>query len=86
VVAAHQHGRWDVAKLEGGPNPAPPDTIARHQSAGVTEAARISRRATRISGDYRDTVRRGLEFLLNAQDRRGSVEGDARLFAKCTTA
>lgn len=37
---------------------------------------------THLQGDYRDNVRRGLEFLLNSQDRRGSLEGQARLFAK----
>lgn len=90
-LAAHQSadGRWDVAKLEGGLEP----RTAGHdrQGAGVGAdtgvtglalLAFLGRGHTHLEGDYRDTVRRGLEFLLNSQDQRGSVEGDARLFAK----
>lgn len=90
-LAANQSadGRWDVARLEGGLEP----RTAGHdrQGAGVGAdtgvtglalLAFLGRGHTHLQGDYRDTVRRGLEFLLNAQDQRGSVEGDARLFAK----
>jgi hypothetical protein len=90
-LAANQSadGRWDVAKLEGGLEP----RTAGHdrQGAGIGAdtgitglalLAFLGRGHTHLEGDYRDTVRRGLEFLLNAQNRRGSVEGEARLFAK----
>ncbi|MEX2185895.1 MAG: hypothetical protein WD875_03835 [Pirellulales bacterium] len=90
-LAAHQSadGRWNVARLEGGLEP----RTAGHdrQGAGIGADTGVTGLAllaflgaghTHLEGDHRDTVRRGLEFLLNAQDRRGSVEGDARLFAK----
>lgn len=90
-LAANQSadGRWDVAKLEGGLEP----RTAGHDrqgagigaDTGVTGLALLAflgRGHTHLAGDYRDTVRRGLEFLLNSQDQRGSVEGNARLFAK----
>lgn len=82
-------GRWNVARLEGGLEP----RTAGHdrQGAGIGADTGVTGLAllaflgaghTHLQGDHRDTVRRGLEFLLNAQDRRGSIAGDARLFAK----
>jgi hypothetical protein len=90
-LAAHQSddGRWNVAQLEGGLEP----RTAGHdrQGAGIGADNGVTGLAllaflgaghTHLQGDYRDNVRRGLEFLLNSQDRRGSLEGQSRLFAK----
>ena len=73
-LAAHQSadGRWNVARLEGGlePHTAGHDRQGAGIGAdtGVTGLALLAflgRGHTHLAGDYRDTVRRGLEFLLN---------------------
>ena len=90
-LAANQSpdGRWKVADLEGGRE----DRTLGHdrQGAGIGADTGITGLAvlaflgageTHLKGNHRDTVRRGLEFLINSQREDGNLAGEARLFAK----
>jgi len=90
-LAANQSpdGRWSVADLEGGRE----DKTLGHdrQGAGIGADTGITGLAvlaflgageTHLKGDYRNAVRRALEFLLNSQREDGNLAGDAKLFAK----
>jgi hypothetical protein len=82
-------GRWDCDMYGGGQ-----ETRVLGQDrggAGVEADTGISGLAllaflgaghTHLEGDYRETVRRGLEFLLASQASDGNMAGNARLYAR----
>lgn len=90
-LAKHQSadGRWDVVRLEGGREPL---VLGQHRDqAGIGADTGISGLAilaflgaghTHLKGEHRETVRKGLEFLINSQAADGNLAGSSRRFAK----
>lgn len=81
-------GRWDVRAHEGGIETLVGGQDRRGSGAdadtGITGLALLAFLAngqTHLEGQYRETVQRGLEFLLRSQASDGNLGGDARLFA-----
>ncbi len=83
-IAANQspNGRWDPRRLDAGVGPAAEGEgrrfVGAHSDTGITGLALLAFLAsghTHLSGEYRDNVRRGLEFLLASQDASGNLGG-----------
>jgi len=82
-------GRWDADRLESG-REARVYGHARNGAGtdadtGITALSVLALMAagnTHYRGEYRNNVQRGLEFLLGSQDSRGSLAGNARLYAR----
>jgi len=49
---------------------------------GLALLAMLSAGHTHTDGEYKDNVRRGIEFLIGSQSRDGNLSGDATLYAK----
>jgi hypothetical protein len=82
-------GRWDAVKLGGGKELA----VLGHDRGGAGRGADTGVSAlallaflgagnSHVNGDYEDTVRRGLDFLLRSQADDGSLFGHATLYAQ----
>ena len=89
-LAANQSadGRWDCDQLQGGTE----TRVAGHDRrgagadadtgiTGLVVLAFLAAGETHLEGKYRETVQRGLEFLLRSQKTDGNLAGSARLFA-----
>jgi len=81
-------GRWNPARLEGGRELAIGGRDRKGSGAqadtgvtGLSVLAFLGAGHTHFEGDHRDTVRRGLEFLLNSQAADGNLAGAADTFA-----
>ena len=81
-------GRWDSSELEGGRE----NYVLGHDrgNAGIQADTGVTGLAvlaflgaghSHLEGEYRETVRKGLEFLIRSQKTDGSLAGDSRLFA-----
>ncbi len=90
-LAANQRssGRWDARGLGGGAGRAADGE--ERQAAGMQADAGISGLAllaflaaghTHLQGPHQNTVRRGLEFLLNVQDADGCLAGTANKYER----
>ncbi|HEY3395363.1 MAG TPA: squalene--hopene cyclase [Lacipirellulaceae bacterium] len=82
-------GRWDAARFGAGQE----QRIEGHDRGGAGRNADTGISALAIlaflgaghshqQGDYQDTVRRGLEFLIRSQAADGSLFGDSTLYAQ----
>lgn len=94
-LAANQSadGRWDAEKFgagterrEIGPKGLPQDrqragTKADTGVSGLALLAFLGAGNTHLAGDHRETVRRGLDFLLASQRPDGNLGGDATTYA-----
>ncbi|MCH5376836.1 MAG: hypothetical protein JJ992_22950, partial [Planctomycetes bacterium] len=90
-LAANQEsdGRWDPQRHNGGRE----EQVLGHDrggagsdsDTGITALALLAFLGTgqsHLDGEYRETIRRGLEFLLRSQSADGNLAGKARLFAR----
>lgn len=91
-LAANQRedGRWDASQFGGGQSAATNghdrQRAGLHADPGVTGLAVLAFLGaghTHLQGEYQDTVRRGVEYLLRVQTQRhdGSIVGSAGTFA-----
>ena len=75
--SARARSKWCSAKTAAGqgemPTPASP---------ALALLAFLGAGHSHVQGEYRDTVRRGLDFLLRSQAADGSLFGDATLYAQ----
>ncbi len=83
------NGRWDPRRLDAGIGPAadgePRGSAGAHADTGLTGLALLSFLAsghTHLQGEYRDNVRRGLEFLLASQDATGNLGATNNLYER----
>lgn len=90
-LANHQahHGGWIARDFEAGRGDQGEHQHRDHAGAdadtGITGLALLAFLAqgnTHLEGPHRDTVRRGLDYLLAEQSRNGDLSGRARLYAK----
>jgi hypothetical protein len=90
-LAANQSasGRWDARRLSGGAGLAADNEDRQGAGAtadtGLTGLALLAFLAsghTHLAGEYRDTVRRGLEFLLASQDGGGNLGATNNLYER----
>ncbi|MEK6249476.1 MAG: hypothetical protein N2C12_14940 [Planctomycetales bacterium] len=85
----HADGHWDAMRWGAGSQPSLFDHDRKNAGAkaetGITGLALLaflgSGHTHFIEGPYRDTVRRGLEYLAGRQRRDGNLAGDATLYA-----
>ncbi|MDH3716974.1 MAG: squalene--hopene cyclase [Planctomycetota bacterium] len=89
AAAQHRDGRWDASQWGAGADA----RLAQQQrqqagakaDTGVTGLALLAflgaGHTHTHAGPYRDTVRRGLEYLISQQAADGNLAGSARLFA-----
>jgi hypothetical protein len=90
-LAAHQSadGRWEAGRHEAGREITPPDGQSRPNvgadadtaMTGLALLAMLGSGNTHLRGDYRENVRRGLNFLLQSQNAEGSLSGTTDLNA-----
>lgn len=89
-LAAHQHedGRWDASRHGAGQERrvgtqhlGRVGVDADNGVTGLALLAFLGNGHTHLEGDYRETVARGLDFLLSTQRTNGSLSGDADAFA-----
>jgi len=90
-LAANQspNGRWDPRRLDAGIGLAADGEerqfAGAHADTGLTGLALLAFLAsghTHLSGEYRDNVRRGLEFLLASQDASGSIGATNNIYER----
>ena len=90
-LANHQEtdGRWDASKHGGGTETNvfghDRDGAGANADTGITGLALLSFLAgghSHMEGQWQETVREGLGFLISQQDSSGSFAGDSRLFAR----
>ena len=89
-LAEHQgeDGRWEARRNEAGRGTAPDGQSRPNAGAdadtgmtGLALLALLGNGHTHLRGDYRDNVRRGLNFLLRSQDSAGCLSGTADRYA-----
>jgi squalene cyclase len=85
--AQSDDGRWEAAlhgagreRRIGGTDRQGAGATADSAMTGLTLLAFLGAGHTHQSGEYRDTVRRGLEYLLRVQRADGSLAGNARVY------
>lgn len=86
--AQSRDGRWDAARFGAGHEG---KVLGRDRKGagkdadtaitGLALLAFLGAGQTHQNGDYQETVRRGLEFLISAQGRDGNLGGGASLYA-----
>ncbi len=89
AAAQARDGRWDSSDFGGGRED---QVLGRNrQSAGIEADAGVSGLAllaflaaghTHLTGDYQETVRRGLQYLLSIQANDGNLAGSADNFSR----
>lgn len=89
AVNQSPNGRWDPRRLDAGTGLAADGEdrqfAGAHADTGLTGLALLSFLAsghTHLSGEYRDSVRRGLEFLLASQDASGSIGATNNIYER----
>jgi hypothetical protein len=89
-LAEHQglDGRWEARRNEAGRETRPDGQSRPNAGAdadtgmtGLALLAMLGSGNTHLRGDYRENVRRGLNFLLQSQDAEGCLSGTADLNA-----
>ena len=90
-LAANQHksGKWIAQDYGGGREPSVQGQLrgkaGLHADTGITGLALLAFMGageTHLKGDYRNTVQRGLEWLLGQQSGDGNLSGKATLYAR----
>ncbi len=82
-------GRWDPRAFSAGAGLAADGEdrqgAGAHADTGITGLALLAFLAagqTHLDGEYHDTVRRGLEFLLRSQDATGNLGATNNLYER----
>ncbi|MDG2012863.1 MAG: terpene cyclase/mutase family protein, partial [Pirellulaceae bacterium] len=90
-LANHQEedGRWSGLRYGGGQerfvlghDRQGAGTASDTGLTGLSILAFLAAGHTHLEGDYRETVQRGLQYLLRSQSTNGEMAGDAKLFAR----
>ncbi len=90
-LANHQDsdGRWNSSKYGGGTETKVfghnRDGAGANADTGITGLALLAFLAgghSHMDGPWQETVRDGIQFLINQQDSAGSLAGESRLFAR----
>lgn len=89
VAAQARDGRWDAVQFGAGQEEMVLGQnrggAGRNADTGITALALLAFLGaghSHVQGEYQDTVRRGLDFLLRSQAADGSLFGDATLYAQ----
>ncbi len=89
-LATHQNeeGRWEARRNEAGRETTPDGRSRPNAGAdadtgmtGLALLAMLGAGNTHLRGDYRENVRRGLNFLMQSQDSAGCLSGSADRYA-----
>ncbi len=90
-LANHQEedGRWSGLRYDGGQerfvlghDRKGAGTASDSGLTGLSILAFLAAGHTHLEGEYRETVQRGLQYLLGVQSNNGEMAGDAKLFAR----